>query len=222
MWPAWPTRFVSSSAPEGRARVMLTRVLDVLAALGALVVTAPVMALVALLIRLDSKGPVLFKQRRVGYRGREFTMYKFRTMVHSTNDRPASGVPAVPGEIDFKTYVFDPSGDAEGTTRIGRLLRASSLDELPNLFNVLKGDMRLVGPRPEVSELVALYPPEYHQRHEVKPGITGLAQVRGRRDLTYHETMLYDLEYVRGHSLCRDVAILARSVLVVLSRKGAR
>jgi lipopolysaccharide/colanic/teichoic acid biosynthesis glycosyltransferase len=79
-----------------------------------------------------------------------------------------------------------------------------------------------VGPRPEIPELVALYPAEYHQRHEVKPGITGLAQVKGRRDLTYHETMLYDLDYVRDHSLRRDLAILARSVPVVLSRKGAR
>lgn len=201
---------------------MLTRVLDVSLALVGLVITAPVLVLVALLIKLDSKGPVLFKQRRVGYRGRQFTMYKFRTMAHGTNHSPDSGVPPVSGDIDFRTYVFDPSGDATGTTRIGRYLRRYSLDELPNLLNVLKGDMSLVGPRPEVPELVALYPPEYHQRHEVKPGITGLAQVKGRRDLTYHETVLYDLDYVRDHSLRRDLAILARTVPVVLSRKGAR
>jgi lipopolysaccharide/colanic/teichoic acid biosynthesis glycosyltransferase len=200
---------------------MVARILDVSAALAVLLLASPLMLLIVLLIKLDLRGPVLFRQRRVGYRGREFTLYKFRTMVHSVNDASPHGVLPVSGEIDFKTYVFDPSG-AEGMTRVGRYLRLLSLDELPNLLNVLRGDMRLVGPRPEIPELVALYPSEYHQRHEVKPGITGLAQVKGRRDLTYHETMLYDLDYVRDHSLRRDLAILARSVPVVLSRKGAR
>lgn len=201
---------------------MVARILDVSAALAGLLLASPLMLLIALLIKLDSKGPVLFRQGRVGYRGRQFMLYKFRTMVHSMNDAsPPGGLP-VSGEIDFKTYVFDSPGGAEGITRVGSCLRPLSLDELPNLLNVLRGEMRLVGPRPEIPELVALYPPEYHERHEVKPGITGLAQVKGRRDLTYHETMLYDLDYVRDHSLRRDLAILARSVPAVLSRKGAR
>jgi lipopolysaccharide/colanic/teichoic acid biosynthesis glycosyltransferase len=201
---------------------MVGRALDVAVALGVLLLASLLIVLIVVLIKLDSKGPVLFRQRRVGYGGRQFTLYKFRTMVHRMNDGTGEGAAPLSGEIDFKTYVFDPAGSAEGITRVGKHLRRLSLDELPNLLNVLKGEMRLVGPRPETPELVALYPAEYHERHEVKPGITGLAQVKGRRDLTYHETMLYDLDYVRDHSLRRDLAILARSVPVVLSRKGAR
>ncbi len=105
---------------------------------------------------------------------------------------------------------------------MGRFLRQTSLDELPNLLNVLKGDMSLVGPRPEVPRLVEQYPPEYHRRHDVRPGITGLAQVNGRGDLTYHETIVYDLDYVNNHSFLRDLAILARTVPTVLRRRGAR
>jgi lipopolysaccharide/colanic/teichoic acid biosynthesis glycosyltransferase len=94
--------------------------------------------------------------------------------------------------------------------------------ELPNFWNVLKGDMRLVGPRPEIPELVSQYPPEYHARHDVKPGITGLAQISGRADLTYEETMRFDLDYVANHSLARDMAIILKTLPAVISRKGAR
>jgi lipopolysaccharide/colanic/teichoic acid biosynthesis glycosyltransferase len=123
---------------------------------------------------------------------------------------------------DFKTYVFDPLHGDGRYTRIGHFLRSTSLDELPNLWDVFRGEMSIVGPRPEVPGLVDQFPPEYRSRHDVRPGITGLAQVSGRGLLTYHETMQYDLEYVKEHSLVRDVAILARTVPTVLSRKGAR
>jgi len=199
-----------------------TRLFDFVGALVLLVVTAPVMLVVAALIKLDSRGPVLFRQVRVGQRGRAFTMYKFRTLVHSDDPATPNGLEPVPRVDDFKTFVFNPFGGGRTTTRVGKYLRLTSLDELPNLLNVLKGDMRLVGPRPELPELVVQYPREYQLRHEVKPGITGLAQVSGRGDLTYHETMLYDLEYVRNHSLRRDLSILARTVPVMLSRRGAR
>jgi lipopolysaccharide/colanic/teichoic acid biosynthesis glycosyltransferase len=199
---------------------MVKRAFDVLVAGAALAALSPIAALVALAVRLESPGPVLFSQPRVGKDGKLFTMYKFRTM--PWNPASANGASPVPQIADFRRYVFDPLHGGRRYTRIGRLLRSTSLDELPNLVNVLRGDMSIVGPRPEVPGLVAQFPPEYHRRHEVRPGITGLAQVSGRGLLTYHETMLYDLEYVERHSLARDVAILARTVATVLSRKGAR
>jgi lipopolysaccharide/colanic/teichoic acid biosynthesis glycosyltransferase len=128
----------------------------------------------------------------------------------------------VPRVADFSSYVFDPLEGGRQYTRMGRLLRSTSLDELPNLVNVLRGDMSIVGPRPEVPELVEQYLPEYHRRHSVRPGITGLAQVSGRGRLTYEETMDYDLQYVDDHSFVRDLAILARTVPTVLSRRGAQ
>ncbi len=196
---------------------MLKRAFDAAVSGALLVVLAPVLALVAVLVRLESPGPVLFSQPRVGKGGTLFTMYKFRTM--PWNPDAASSVPQV---SDFKSYVFDPLHSGSRYTRIGRFLRSTSLDELPNLCNVLRGDMSIVGPRPEVPGLVEQFPPEYLPRHNVRPGITGLAQVSGRGLLTYHETILYDLEYVEQHSLLRDFAILVRTVPTVLSRQGAR
>ena len=173
--------------------------------------------LIAIAVKLDTRGPAIFSQKRVGYKGRPFTFYKYRTMSHEGH-RPYE-TPKLDPE-HFKTFVFvTPSSRL---TRVGRFLRATSLDELPNFWNVLRGDMRIVGPRPEIPELVEQYPPEYHRRHDVKPGITGLAQVSGRADLTYEETMNYDLDYVNNHSLARDLAILAKTLPVVLARKGAR
>ena len=180
----------------------------------AFIITYPV---IAAAIRLDSSGPVIFSQKRVGYKGRKFTFYKYRTMSHEGH-RPYETQKLEP--VHFKTFVFVTP--TSRLTRVGRFLRATSLDELPNFWNVLRGDMRIVGPRPEIPELVEQYPPEYHRRHDVKPGITGLAQVSGRADLTYEETMNYDLDYVNNHSLARDLAILAKTVPVVIARKGAR
>ena len=128
----------------------------------------------------------------------------------------------MPKVSDFGSYVFNPLYGGKEYTRIGAVLRSTSLDELPNLINVIRGDMSIVGARPEVPGIVDQFPPEFRRRHEVRPGITGLAQVSGRGGLTYRETMLYDLEYVDDHSLSRDIVILARTVPVVLSRKGAR
>jgi lipopolysaccharide/colanic/teichoic acid biosynthesis glycosyltransferase len=162
---------------------------------------------------------VLFRQPRVGKGGGLFTMYKFRTMRTEPQETPALSL--VPQVGDFESYVFDPLYGGKRYTRIGKLLRSTSLDELPNLWNVLRGDMSIVGPRPEVPELVDQYPPEYRRRHDVRPGITGLAQVNGRGELTYHEAMVYDLDYVDQHSFLRDMAILAQTVPAVLSRRGA-
>ena len=197
---------------------MAKRAFDLLVASAALVALSPLMAVVALAVRLESPGPVIFRQPRVGKDGKLFTVYKFRTLPWESNAGPSTPVPQV---ADFSTYVFDPLHGGKRYTRIGRFLRSASIDELPNLINVLRGDMSVVGPRPEVPELVAQYPPEYERRHTVRPGITGLAQVSGRGELTYEETMLYDLDYVDTHSLGRDLMILARTVSAVLSRRGA-
>ena len=203
----------------GALRV-LKRVFDLLVAGSVLVVLSPLVAAVALLILLESSGPVLFRQARVGKDGRLFEMIKFRTMPEAPEAR--EGTSSVPTVSDFKEYVFDPLHGGRKYTRVGGFLRSTSLDELPNLVNVLRGEMSIVGPRPEVPDLVAQYPPEYKRRHAVRPGITGLAQVNGRGDLTYHEAMLYDLDYVAHQSFLKDVELLLRTVPTVLSRKGAR
>jgi lipopolysaccharide/colanic/teichoic acid biosynthesis glycosyltransferase len=196
---------------------MLERAIDIAVAVVGTFVFLVTFPIIAIAIKLDSRGPVIFAQKRVGLKGKTFTFYKYRTMSHEGH-RPYE-TPKL-DHVHFKTFVF--TTPSSRLTRAGRLLRATSLDELPNFWNVLMGDMRLVGPRPEIPELVEQYPPEYHRRHDVKPGITGLAQVMGRADLTYDETMTYDLDYVNNHSLARDLAILARTVPVVLTRRGAR
>ena len=178
----------------------------------------PLLLLVALVVRVDSPGPILFRQSRIGYRGQPFTLYKFRTMsLGAEGERSYSKTIG-----DFRNYRFHSSIPDPRLTRSGFLLRKSTLDELPQLINVLRGQMSLVGPRPELPEIVEQYPEEYHLRHEVKPGMTGLAAIMGRSDLTYHDTIEYDLDYVRNDSLLRDFAIMARTIAVVLSGKGAR
>ncbi len=198
---------------------MPKRAFDLLVAAVALAALSPLLAIVALIVRLESPGPVLFRQQRAGKDGKLFTLYKLRTM--RTDPQAPDAATPVPQVSDFKEYVFEPLYGGTEYTSIGRFLRATSLDELPNLFNVLRGEMSIVGPRPEVPELVAQYPPEYRRRHAVRPGITGLAQVSGRSGLTYHETMVYDLDYVDHQSLLRDITILLRTVPAVLSRKDA-
>jgi len=191
------------------------RVFDIAVATAALVVFGPLMALIALLIKLESPGPVLFRQQRVGKDEKPFEILKFRTMkvAEAGEERVETSV----GDID--SFVFRPKGEL---TRVGRLLRATSLDELPNLINVLRGEMAIVGPRPDEPELVAQYRPEWRRRHRVKPGITGLAQVNGRASLTYAEMMAYDLDYVDRHPFSRDVKIMLKTLGVVLRREGAR
>ena len=200
---------------------MLKRTFDLLVSGTTLVLFSPVLAVLALIVRLESPGPVFFRQPRVGRDGKIFDIFKFRTMRVVPQEDPRSAAP-VPDVSDFGSYVFDPLYGGKKYTRIGHLLRSTSLDELPNLINVLRGDMSIIGPRPEVPELVEQYKPEFHRRHNVKPGLTGLAQVSGRGLLTYEEMMDYDLQYVDEHSFVSDLTILARTLPTVLSRKGAR
>jgi exopolysaccharide biosynthesis polyprenyl glycosylphosphotransferase len=191
------------------------RAFDVLTTAIMVVVGWPVMLLIALAIKLDTPGPVIFKQQRVGENGQQFWMYKFRTMCQDAEARgPQLG--------------FDPQGkpiykwphDAR-VTRVGRWLRRTSLDELPQLFNVIRGDMSLVGPRPEMLFLVERYDSWQRQRLAVPPGITGWWQVSGRSDLPMHLNTQFDLYYIRNYSLWLDVKILVKTVWVVIRGQGA-
>jgi lipopolysaccharide/colanic/teichoic acid biosynthesis glycosyltransferase len=191
---------------------------DRIAATLGVAVLSPLIALIGILVKLDSPGPVFFTQKRIGLKEKPFTTYKFRTMTANAHKEwhPPQRV------NDFSTFVFHSIWPDKRVTRLGRILRTSSLDELPQLFNVARGDMRLVGPRPDEPYLVEQYRPEFHRRHDVKPGITGLAQVNGRSDLTYSQMMAYDLNYVDRHPFRRDLSILARTLAVVMRKEGAR
>ncbi|MGP9820430.1 sugar transferase [Salinarimonas sp. NSM] len=180
----------------------MKRALDVILAGTALILLAPVIAVVAVLVRRKLGSPVLFVQERPGLGGRPFRMLKFRTMRDALD---ASGAPLP---------------DAERLTGFGRALRATSLDELPELWNVLKGDMSLVGPRPLLMEYLPLYTPEQARRHEVRPGLTGWAQVNGRNAVGWEERFAMDVWYVDNASLALDLKILLMTVRKVLVREG--
>jgi lipopolysaccharide/colanic/teichoic acid biosynthesis glycosyltransferase len=186
------------------ARVLylpVKRAVDVLVAVVGLVTAAPVMAAVAVAVRRDVGFPVLFRQQRPGRHGVPFELVKFRTM----------------RTIDETDGV---ANDAERLTPFGRWLRSTSLDELPTLWNVLRGDMSLVGPRPLLMEYLDRYTPTQARRHEVRPGVTGLAQVRGRNLLSWDEKFAADVEYVDRVSLRMDARILAATLVTVLRRQG--
>ena len=199
-----------------RSTLLLKRVLDVSVALLASIVLLPVAALVALAVRLDSRGPIIFSQRRSGRYGRPFKIYKFRTMVCDAEAR----LPELVSLDLLPEPVFKLERDPR-VTRIGRILRRTSLDELPQLANVLKGEMSLVGPRPEQVELVERYGPEQRFRLDVKPGMTGPMQVFGRGALTFEERLAVEREYIENYSIGRDIVLLALTVAVVAGRRGA-
>jgi lipopolysaccharide/colanic/teichoic acid biosynthesis glycosyltransferase len=180
----------------------MKRVIDVVLALAALVVLAPLLLCVAILIRGRMGGPVLFQQVRAGVGGRPFTLAKFRTMLHALGP-------------DGR-----PLPDAQRLTRLGALLRATSVDELPQLWNVLRGDMSLVGPRPLLMEYLPLYSPVQARRQDVKPGLTGWAQVNGRNALSWEEKFALDVWYVDHQSLWLDLKILLLTVKKVLRPEG--
>jgi lipopolysaccharide/colanic/teichoic acid biosynthesis glycosyltransferase len=197
--------------------VLAKGVVDRVVAALALVVLAPVLAVLAVLVKLSSRGPVLFKQLRGGLNGRPFRMLKFRTMTEGAEGQ--RDLLLALNEMDGP--VFKIENDPR-VTKVGRFLRRTSLDELPQLWNVLLGHMSLVGPRPlPVGETQGLHGP-FRRRLSMRPGLTCLWQIRGRNDLTFHEWMALDLQYVDGWSLGLDFAILMRTVPALLSGKGAR
>ncbi len=178
------------------------RILDLIITIPALVLVSAVLTPLAVLVRAKLGSPILFRQQRPGLHGKPFIVYKFRTMTDAQ---------------DGDGYLL---ADAERLTAFGRFLRSTSLDELPELFNVLKGDMSLVGPRPLLMQYLDRYTPEQARRHEVQPGLTGWAQVNGRNALTWEQKFALDVWYVDHISLCLDLKIIALTVWKIVKREG--
>ncbi|RBI66246.1 sugar transferase [Vreelandella sulfidaeris] len=185
------------------------RFVDVIISSASLIVLSPLLLLVALWIKLDSKGPVFFMQRRAGIEGKPFRIFKFRTMV----DRPADTID------QLKEGIISQGRDPR-ITRAGRFIRATSLDELPQLLNIVKGDMSIVGPRPILMEQKEVVPPGYMKRFAVRPGLTGLAQISGRRSLGWLQQLWLDAKYVEKYSFTYDIGIMLRTVKVVFVGGG--
>ena len=183
-------------------KTFIKRTLDIILTLIAMIILSPVLLILAMLIRLKLGNPVIFTQTRAGYHGKAFTIYKFRTMTDARNED---------GQL---------LPNAQRKTKFGNILRSTSLDELPELWNVLKGEMSLVGPRPLLIEYLPYYTAEENQRHDVLPGITGWAQINGRNALNWEEKFALDIWYVKHQSFLLDIKILLKTVLKVLQRKN--
>ena len=188
--------------PYGPYERFLKRPLDFLCALFAMIVLSPVLLVVAVMVRIKLGSPILFRQERPGLNGRIFKLYKFRTM------------------LPPKDGVIDPLQDAARLTPFGRKLRSTSLDELPELFNILKGDMAVVGPRPLLVQYLSRYNEHQARRNEVRPGFTGLAQVHGRNSISWEEKFDWDVKYVDRITFIGDVKIILNTVKTVFKREG--
>lgn len=186
----------------GFYRKFVKRPMDIILSLIAIIILSPVFLIIALLVRINLGSPVIFKQERPGLNGKIFTMYKFRTM---TDERDGNGN-LLPDEIRL--------------TDFGKFLRSTSLDELPELFNILKGDMSIVGPRPLLVEYLPLYNDHQRRRHEVRPGLTGLAQVNGRNAISWEEKFNLDVKYVDKITFLEDLKIIFLTVKKVFLREG--
>jgi len=195
-----------SASPSRHGQRAVKRMADLVWAAVLLILLLPVLLIVAVVVRVTSRGPVIFRQQRIGKDGRPFVIYKFRTMTAGA-DRSQLG-----------TYVHR---DDPRITPVGRILRRTSMDELPQLVNVLRGDMSIVGPRPDLAHHVEKYTDCQRRRLEVRPGITGWAQVMGRNDLSWDERIKLDGEYIERWSLLLDLAVLAKTAGVVLGGAGA-
>jgi lipopolysaccharide/colanic/teichoic acid biosynthesis glycosyltransferase len=204
-----------------RPAAPIKRIIDLLGAAAALVLLSPILLVVAVLIRLDSRGPILFRQERMGRGGRPFRIFKFRTMTADAEDR----LPELEARNESAGGVLFKIRRDPRVTRLGRLLRRTSLDELPQLLNVLRGEMSLVGPRPLQRRDCALLqqsdPSGYQKRHQVLPGITGLWQVSGRSEVGSARMLALDVAYVDGSSLAMDLWIILQTIKVLLTCKGA-
>ena len=177
------------------------RILDFILSLIAIIILSPVLLIVAILVRIKLGSPVIFKQERPGKNEKIFTLYKFRTMTDK-KDENGNLLP-----------------DSERLTKFGKALRSTSLDELPELFNILKGDMAIVGPRPLAVQYLPYYTKEEKHRHNVRPGLTGLAQVNGRNCLSWEERFKYDIKYVRNISILQDLKIILKTIIKVFKRQ---
>lgn len=181
----------------------IKRSLDLITALFLVIILSPVMLIAAILIAVNRDGPILFKQERPGKDGKIFTVYKFRTMSTMLRDKNGNEL-----------------SDFDRMTKIGKILRKTSIDELPQLFNIIKGEMSFIGPRPLLKEYLELYSPEQMRRHDVLPGISGWAQVNGRNTLTWDEKFAYDVYYVDHYSFKMDLKIFIKTIENVVSQDG--
>lgn len=178
------------------------RILDFIFAIVLFIITLPILLVVGMLVGIYLGFPIIFKQKRPGKDGNEFTLYKFRTMTDAKGEN---------GEL---------LPDDKRLTKFGLFLRSTSLDELPELINIIKGDMSFVGPRPLLTEYLDLYNEEQRHRHDVRPGLTGLAQVNGRNLLGWEERFNYDIEYVKNINFIEDIKIIFKTIFLVVTRKG--
>jgi exopolysaccharide biosynthesis polyprenyl glycosylphosphotransferase len=205
-----------TTTPSNETQLAMKRLLDISVSLAILAIALPVITIVALAIKLTSPGSVFFKQARLGLNGRKFTLYKFRTMIEDAHERR--------GEVEHLNEMTGPVFKAKSDPRVtpvGRVLRRFSLDELPQLWNVFKGDMSLVGPRPPIPEEVASYHRWHRRRLSMKPGLTCLWQISGRNNIDFDRWMQLDLQYIDNWSPSLDLKILLRTIPAVLSGRGA-
>ncbi|EPY2273131.1 sugar transferase [Clostridium sporogenes] len=207
---------VEKDIKNKKIQFVIKRILDIILSLIGIIVLSPIYLVLFLWIKLDSRGPALFKQVRVGKDSKDFVIYKFRTMVVDAEKKKKIDLEME----DISNFVFQSKSDNR-ITKAGKFLRKTSLDEIPQLFNVLKGNMSLVGPRPEIPDVVKHYPKEYAQRLLVTPGITGLAQVSGRGEIELGKTVYHDLTYIKNFSIWYDIKILFQTVVTVFKNEGA-
>ncbi|MBW9157844.1 sugar transferase [Clostridium tagluense] len=201
---------------DKKLHFIMKRLMDIILSTIGIIILSPLYLALIVAIKLDSKGPALFKQIRVGKDGKDFTIYKFRTMIVQAESKRELNI----DPNDLENFVFQSKSDNR-ITKLGKFLRRSSLDEIPQLFNVLFGQMSLVGPRPEIPEVVNYYPENYRQRFLVLPGITGLAQISGRGEIELGKTISYDLKYIVDFTLALDIKILFLTVVSVFKKEGA-
>ena len=180
----------------------IKRILDIVLSFIAIIILSPIYIIVGILVLIFLGRPIIFKQERPGKDEKIFTLYKFRTMTNK-KDKEGNLLP-----------------DEKRLTKFGKFLRSTSLDELPELFNILKGDMAIIGPRPLLVKYLPYYTKEEHHRHDVRPGLTGLAQVNGRNAQTWEERFKYDIEYTKNVTFINDIKIIFKTILVVFKREG--
>jgi exopolysaccharide biosynthesis polyprenyl glycosylphosphotransferase len=207
---------IESSIKRKGIQLAVKRLFDLVVSTILLIILSPLFLVIILWIKRDSEGEAIFKQTRIGLNGEPFTIYKFRTMVKNADKMFNKRV----DKESLSSFVFQDKDDPR-VTRSGKFLRKWSLDELPQLFNIIKGDMSLIGPRPEIPDIVKLYSDYEKIRLLMKPGVSGLAQVNGRGNLELGETIAYDVEYVKNFSLWLDFKIFLKTFKVVFLREGA-
>lgn len=207
---------INKDIKSKKIHYIMKRILDIILSTVAIIIISPIYLIIIIAIKLDSKGPAIFKQVRVGKNNQMFTIYKFRTMVSDAEEKRTLEL----NPEDIENFIFQSKTDNR-ITKVGAFLRSSSLDETPQLFNVLVGNMSLVGPRPEIPDVVKYYPESYKQRLLVLPGITGLAQVSGRGEIELGKTIYYDLKYIKEFSIWLDIKLIIKTFINVVKKEGA-